>query len=164
MVEVKLSAFGSTVSLRARELGRAAMTRPRLTSSALAAADPPVGKADESCPADAMRALLLLSRSRTPRTPAEPKKVLVGAKRIRAFVGRMNGLVSVTVGRLTQALDVLYCQLPCPLEAALLTMATPPRVRIEVSAVPALMSEKTEDEPKSSRTLRPVSAESGVPC
>ena len=85
--------------------------------------------------------LLLLSRSLTERTPGEPKNVLVGAKRISAFLGSMNELLSETVGRLIQVLSVLYCQNPCAAEAALLTTATPPRARFEVSDVLALTSE-----------------------
>ena len=141
MVELRLFTVGRIVSLSTRELGGAAMTRLSLISSVLAAAEPPVGNGEESCRADAIRVLLLLSRSLTERTPGEPKNVLVGANRISAFLGSMNELLSETVGRLFQLVNILYCQKPCAAEAALLTTATPPRVRFVVSAVPALTSE-----------------------
>ena len=48
MVELRLFAVGSTVWLSTRELGGAAMTRLRLISSVLAAAEPPVGNGEES--------------------------------------------------------------------------------------------------------------------
>ena len=53
-------------------------------------------------------------------------KVLFGAKRMRVEEGRMKGLVSESGGRLFQLVPVLYCQKPCVVEAALLTMAMPP--------------------------------------
>ena len=77
MLEPLVSLDLSCVSLlKVSELGGADTIWAKLTISALATAEPPVGKADESCPADATRELLLLSRSRTPRTPAEPMKLL----------------------------------------------------------------------------------------
>ena len=75
---------------------------------------------------------LLLSRRRTPSRPGDPIKVLVGAKRIWAFAGRTNARASETAGRLFQLVNVLYCQVPCAEVAALLTIATPPMVRLEL--------------------------------
>ena len=116
-----------TVPLSARELGDAVMRSPRLTMSVLAGAEPPVSTGALSCLVEATKAGLLLSRSRTPSRPGEPTKEVCGAKRSRALAVRMNGLFSERVGRLVQVLNNLYCQVPCAGEAALLTMAMPPR-------------------------------------
>jgi len=80
-----------------RELGAAAMERVRLTISALAAADPPVDKGEESWRAEVIKDLLLLSRRRTPRAPGVPKKVVAGAKRRSAEAGRRKGSFSKAI-------------------------------------------------------------------
>ena len=121
--------LGRAVSLRMRELGAAAMVRVRLTISALAAADPPVDKGEASWRAEVIKDLLLLSRRRAPRAPGVPKKVVTGAKRRSAEAGRRKGEFSETGGRLIQVSNVLYCQKPCAVEAALLMMAIAPRAR-----------------------------------
>ena len=125
----RLLSLGRAVSLRSREFGAAAMVRLRVTISALAAADPPVGNGAESWRADVMSVLLLLSRRRAPRVPGVPKKVVCGAKRRRAEAGRRKGVFSERGGRLIQVSNVLYCQMPCAVVAALLMMAIAPRAR-----------------------------------